>query len=81
MKVESAKSGFKPVTITLESQDELDLMCTLAYNLGGAATAEVFRTAGALHRALRDAGGLDDNSKFRVTASGESVHIEYKEKV
>tara|TARA_R100000656_G_scaffold102539_1_gene74587 strand:+ start:117 stop:359 length:243 start_codon:yes stop_codon:yes gene_type:complete len=78
MKVEAVKSSFKPVTITLESQDELDLLYMATSRIGGRAYRDVFGGTGTLCRALEDAGATEDN-RFRHTGGLGGINLEFKE--
>lgn len=83
MKVKSeAPDLFKPVTITLESQDELDVLYLVSRRIGGQATADVFGNTSSLCNALLGAGATqEDDSKFVATNIGGGIYINYKEEL
>lgn len=56
MKIQSKESEFKPVTITLQSQDELDLMLEVFHRAGGTAVRDIFGNTSTLPYELRKAG-------------------------
>lgn len=74
MKIESTKK-FTPVTITLESQDELDLFTTIFENVGGNVPVKVVGSTSTIPNHLRDAGG--DGNRFKAVGTNcGSLYIE-----
>lgn len=57
MKVEKAKQ-FIPVTITLETQEELDVFTEVFHRVGGDKVVKVFGNTNHVVSALRAAGGV-----------------------
>lgn len=58
MKVENAKSEFQPVTITLQSQEELDIFTEVFYVVGGYRFRDVFGNTSTVVEMLRSKGGV-----------------------
>ena len=63
MKIVKGDPTFKPVTLTLESQEELDVFTEVFYRVGGQKMVDVFGHTGYVYGLLQEAGGLatDDN--------------------
>jgi hypothetical protein len=57
MKIEKKEKEFQPVTITLETQAELDIFRTVFYHVGGDKVAEVFGETSYISRNLDLVGG------------------------
>lgn len=58
MKIIKGKAAFEPVTITLESQEELDIFTEVFYRVGGQKMTEVFDSAGHVYALFEQAGGV-----------------------
>lgn len=58
MKIQSKDREFKPVTITLETQEELDLMLEVFHRVGGSAVHVIFGGTSTLPHELRKAGAV-----------------------
>jgi len=56
MKIEKKETDFEPVTITLQSQDELDLFYQVFRQLGGDVPATLFGDAACVAHKLREQG-------------------------
>lgn len=57
MKVTQEKSGFQPVTITLETQEELDVFTEVFYRVGGNRVRDTFGSANTIFKELTSLGG------------------------
>jgi len=58
MKIEKKKAAFEPVTITLQSQDELDLLLEVFHRVGGTAVRVIFGSTSIMPHELRKAGAV-----------------------
>lgn len=67
MKIENAKGEFQPVTITLESQEELDIFTEVFYRVGGHRFRDAFYNTSTVVQMLRSKGGVSD--EMNVTGS------------
>lgn len=61
MKIESGKQEFTPVTLTIETQEELDYFTTVFENVGGKATVKIFQCTSTIPNKFRGLGGVGDN--------------------
>ena len=70
MKIKKAKeSTFEPVTITIESQEELDFFTEVFVRVGGQRAVDLFESTSTIPRKLQEMGG-----KRTHTSEGD-VHI------
>lgn len=58
MKIVKGKAKFEPVTLTLESQEELNIFTEVFYRVGGQGMVDVFGQAGYVYGLLSGAGGV-----------------------
>lgn len=58
MKIVKGKAKFEPVTLTLESQEELNIFTEVFYRVGGQGMVDVFGRTGYVYGLLSDAGGV-----------------------
>ena len=58
MKIQAKDSEFNPVTITLETQEELDVMLEVFHRVGGSAVHVIFGGTSTLPHELRKAGAV-----------------------
>lgn len=58
MKIKKVKKEFTPVTLTFETQAELDIFTEVFYRVGGQGMKRVFGRAGYVHELLSDVGGI-----------------------
>lgn len=73
MKIEKKGKLFEPVTITLETQEELDIFAEIFFRIGGDKFLEVFGDTSAVLNGLLDRGANGtDNIPNKVTGS---IHI------
>lgn len=56
MKIEKKEKSFEPVTITLETQDELDLFYEVFRRVGGSIPLRIFGNTSATCNALNEQG-------------------------
>lgn len=68
MKINKA-AAFEPVTITIESQEELDFFTEVFARVGGQKPVDLFGSTSVITRTLRELGGVRTN-----TSEGD-VHI------
>lgn len=76
MKVEMKQKRFEPVTITLETQEELDFFTSVFYNVAGEAAIDTFGSTGYIMRQLESFGGCADRY---VPAGGSGIYLEERE--
>lgn len=68
MKIQVKGNEFKPVTITLETQEELDIFAEIFHRIGGEKFLEVFGNTSAVMTGLMNHGALHpDDSPNEVT--------------
>lgn len=70
MKIQGKDSVFKPVTITLETQEELDIFAEIFHRIGGVKFLKVFGNTSTVINGLLNQGALHpDDSPNEVTGS------------
>jgi len=58
MKIEKKEATFEPVTIILQSQDELDLFLEVFHRVGGSVVRVIFGSTSTMPHELRKAGAV-----------------------
>jgi len=76
MKIEMKQKRFEPVTITLETQEELDFFTSVFYNVAGEAAIDTFGSTGYIMRQLESFGGHADRY---VPVGGSGIYLEERE--
>jgi len=72
MKIEKAKKEFTPVTLTFETQAELDFFAEVFYRVGGSKVKEVFGEEETVYNLLADMGGYVNDECPKTTGS---IHV------
>ena len=76
MKFEKKQKQFEPVTVTLETEEELDFFTSVFFNVGGQAAVDIFGSTGYIVHQLQSLGGC---SERYTTKTGGGLHLEEKE--
>jgi len=74
MKIEKVKENFKPATITLEDQEELDMFTKIFTRVGGERFRDAFDGRSTIADMLRSVGGNSD----QMHVAG-AININYSE--
>lgn len=76
MKVEKKQKQFEPVTLTLETQEELDFFTSVFYNVGGKAAVDLFGDTCYIAQQLKSLGGYEERY---VSTDGSGLYLKERE--